>query len=461
MNEKLNTFNNTLKNKKIAVIGSGVSNLPLFKYLYELNCNITLFDQKKYEELEEEAKQAIATYNIKTSLGKNYLNNLNNFDIIFRSPSCLPTNPHLIKAQESGSIITTEIEQVIKLAPCKIIGVTGSDGKTTTTTLIYELLKSLGYNTYIGGNIGTPLFTKLKNIKKDDIIVLELSSFQLMNMQVSPNISVITNISPNHLDIHTNYQEYIQAKKNIYLHQTEQDTLILNYDDELVKTFKEEAKGQVRYFSSQYNLKNSYILENNYIKYNNTTFINTKDLKIKGKHNYINICTALNTIKDFIGAKEEQVKNTIKSFNGVAHRIEFIRELNGTKWYNDSASSSPSRTLAGLNAFDEDIILIAGGYDKNIPYEPLAKPILQKVSKLILFGNTKEKIYNAVMKEKKNTNSNLQIYVLDTLEEVVEVAKMLSTPEEIVLFSPASASFDMFKNAYQRGNKFKELVNKL
>lgn len=461
MNQKLIDFNNKLKNKTIAIIGAGVSNLPLLEYLYDLNCNITLFDEKEYKNLSEEIKQIIEKYEIKTSLGKEYLTKLIGFDIIFRSPSCLPTNQYLEEAKKNGSLITTEVEQVIKLAPCKIIGITGSDGKTTTTTLIYELLKKIGYNTYVGGNIGTPLFTKIKDLKENDIVVLELSSFQLMDMEVSPNISVITNISPNHLDIHKDYTEYIDAKKNIFLNQTKDGILILNYDDELVKNFKNEALGEVRYFSNKHKLKNSYILDDEYIKYNDEIFLNTNDLKIKGIHNYINITTALNTIKDFIKEDTNNIKEVLKEFTGVAHRIEFIREINQVKWYNDSASSSPSRTIAGINAFNEDIVLIAGGYDKNIPYEPLARPILDKVSKLILFGDTKNKIYDAVMSLKKQEESNLQIYVVDTLEEVIEIAKMVSKPGEIVLFSPASASFDMFKNAYQRGDIFKELVNKL
>ena len=459
MNKKIDEFNNELVKKKIAVIGAGVSNKPLLGYLGDLECDITLFDKKELNVFDEDVLNIINKYNIKTSLGDNYLESLVGFDIIFRSPSFLPTNVYLKKEIERGALVTTEIEQVIRLAPCKIIGVTGSDGKTTTTTLIYKLLSGLGYNTYVGGNIGTPLFTKIKDMKSDDIVVLELSSFQLMDMKVSPNISVITNISPNHLDIHGSYEEYINAKKNIFLNQNKNDIVVLNYDDELVKNFNKDAIGSVRYFSSKYDLKDSYILKDNYIKYNDEIIFDVRDLKIKGRHNYINICTALNAIKDYI--ELDKIKEIITDFGGVSHRIEFIREINSVKWYNDSASSSPSRTIAGLNAFSEKVVLIAGGYDKNIPYDPLAEPILNKVSKLILFGDTKNKIYDAVMKLKKQRDSDLQIYVMDTLDEVIEVAYQVSIPGEVVLFSPASASFDMFKNAYQRGDIFKEKVNKL
>jgi len=457
MNKKVEEFNNYLKSKKIAIIGAGVSNIPLIEYLSNLNANITLFDEK---ELTEEVKNKINKHNINTIVGPNCLEKLTGFDIIFRSPSCLPTNKYLQKEQQKGALITTEVEQVIKLSPCKVIGITGSDGKTTTTTLISKLLKGLGYNVHTGGNIGTPLFTQMDKIKKDDIIVLELSSFQLMNMPVSPHISIITNISPNHLDIHGSYEEYINAKKNIFINQTQDDLVVLNYDDELVRDFDKEAKGQVKYFSAKENLKDNYILDGNYIKYNNEIFLDTNELKIKGIHNYINITTALNAIKDYI-TDYELVKEIIKDFTGVAHRIEFIRELNGAKWYNDSASSSPTRTIAGLNAFSEKVILIAGGYDKNIPYTPLAKPILDKVKILILFGDTKEKIYKEVIEESKNQNKELEIYKLTTLEEVITKAHEIAVKDDVILFSPASASFDMFKNAYQRGDIFKELVNKL
>lgn len=463
MNKELMEFNEKLKDSKVAVIGLGVSNLPLLSYLTNLGCNIVLFDKKDYDYLIDDVKDIIKKYNIEVSLGKNYLEKLVGFDIIFRSPSILPTNSYLVKEKERGAIITSEVEQVIKLAPCKVIGVTGSKGKTTTTTVIGILLRGLGINTHIGGNIGTPIFTELYKIKKDDVIVLELSSFQLMEMSVSPDIAIITNISPDHLDIHSNYKEYIDAKKYIYKSQNNRDILVLNYDDKLVRKFADETKSKVKFFSKNLKLDKSYILDDNYIKYINgnleETIIDVKKINLKGQHNYLNICAALTAIDEYI--KRDKIFDIIKDFGGVKHRLEFVRELNGVKWYNDSSSTTPDKTNAGIMAFDEDVVLIAGGYDKNISYAPLARPILDKVSKLILFGDTKNKIYDAVMDLKKKENSDLQIYVMDTLEEVVLVAYQVSNAKEVVLFSPASASFDMFENAYQRGDLFKELVNKL
>ena len=460
MNRELNKFNEELKGKNVAVIGAGVSNAPLIKYLINLNCKITLFDRNKLDDLSKEVKDIIKKYKPNLSLGDDYLEKLIDFDIIFRSPSFLPTNPYLMKEMKKGAFVTTEVEQVIRLAPCKVIGVTGSKGKTTTTTIINEILKALGVSTYLGGNIGIPLFTKLKDMKKDDVVVLELSSFQLMGMKFSPNVALITNISPDHLDVHKDYDEYINAKKYILKNQDKDDVLVLNMDDKIVRKFSDEALGRVKYFGSS-KIKNSYYLKDDYIMYNEEKIIDTKNLILKGKHNYLNICAALNVVNEIVDIPNDQIEDIVKNINSVHHRLEFVRELNGVKWYNDSASTTPDKSLAGINAFDERIVLIAGGYDKNISYDIIAKPILKKVSKLILFGDTKNKIYDAVMKEKKKDNYDIKIYVMDTLEEVIDVAYEVSVSGEVVLFSPASASFDMFKNAYQRGDLFKELVNKL
>lgn len=465
MNQKYQEYINELKHKKIAVIGAGVSNLPLIKILHSASCDITLFDQKELKDMENDTAKYLEENKIKTHLGENFDKYLEGFDIIFRSPSFLPTNQVLVEEQKRGAIITTEIEQVIRLAPCPIIGITGSKGKTTTTTILYNILKSLGYSTYLGGNIGTPLFSKLDELKKDDIIVLELSSFQLMNMTVSPHIAVVTNISPDHLDIHGSYEEYIDAKKYLFYHQTKEDILVLNANDEIVANFSKEARGGVRYFQNasedEPSLKDTFILNGTYIEYNDEKIIDTTKLLLKGNHNYLNICAALNAIKDYINVPFNQLEDIIKNIKSVAHRLEFVRELDGVKWYNDSASTTPDKSLAGIYAFSEDIVLIAGGYDKNISYEPMAKPILEKVSKLILFGNTKDKIYQVVLNECRESGKNIPIYIMDTLEEVISVAKEISIPGEVVLFSPASASFDMFKNAYQRGDLFKSFVEKL
>lgn len=460
MNQKLEQFKEEISKKRIAIIGVGVSNLPLISYFKDLNCEIVLFDKKNLIEMDPKVQNIIKDGSFLCYTGDNYLDHLVGFDYIFRSPSLLPTNPFLVKEKERGAVVTTEIEQVIKLAPCKIIGVTGSKGKTTTTTIIHHILTKLGIHTYLGGNIGVPLFTKLDEMKKDDIVVLELSSFQLMNMSVSPNVAVITNISPDHLDVHKDYQEYIDAKKFIFLNQASDDTLVLNQDDEIVSKFQIESPGKVKFFG-QGDIVDGYSFREDFIRYNGEEVIDTSALLLKGSHNYLNICAALNAIASLVALPKDELEKIVSEIKGVSHRLEFVREVRGVSWYNDSASTTPDKTLAGLYAFSNSIVLIAGGYDKNISYVPLAEPILEKVSKLILFGDTKNKIYDAVMNLKKQKDVDIQIYVLDTLEEVVSVAYKVSVPGEVVLFSPASASFDMFKNAYQRGDKFKELVGRL
>lgn len=462
-NKNLEDFESKLKNQKIAVIGLGVSNIPLIDYLYQKNANVTVFDDREEEKLEQNVINKIKDYGFKFYLGKGNLNNLKGFDLIFRSPSCLPTKPELIEEKNRGAIVTTEIEQLIKMAPCKIIGVTGSDGKTTTTTLTYEILKNAGYKVYLGGNIGIPLFTKLSEIEPDDIIVLELSSFQLMGMEISPEIAGITNITPNHLNIHKDYQEYIDAKKNIFKYQDENGVLVLNVDNDITNSCRDEANGKVIMFSSTKKLENGFIVDNGIIKECEDGIrrhiIDTKDLKLKGEHNFQNICTALALTKGLVDI--DKAVDTIKEFSGVHHRLELVRVIDGVEWYNDSASTSPTRGISALNAFDnKEIVLIAGGADKNLDYTPIGRPIVEKVRCLILIGQTANKIYEAVKKELELQNKNLDIHMCESFKQSLDLAKRVAKSGQIVLFSPASTSFDMFKDMYDRGDRFKEEVMK-
>lgn len=462
-NDKLEEFNEYIRFRKVAIIGLGVSNLPLLDYMHEKKARVTVFDERMIEDISKEVMDKITNFGFEFNLGNNCLQKLNGFDIIFRSPSCLPTRPELHKEEKRGAIITTEIEMLMKMCPCKIIGVTGSDGKTTTTSLIYSILKKSGYNTFLGGNIGNPLFTKLPQMKPEDIVVLELSSFQLMGMEVSPDIAVITNITPNHLNIHKDYEEYIDAKKNIFKYQNENDMLILNYDNEITRSCEKEAKGKVIFFSHKEKLDNGFIVDGKIIKECEDKIrkhiFNGDDAILRGEHNLENIATAIATTKTLVST--EQAVEAIKEFKPVEHRIEFVKEIDQVKWYNDSASSSPTRTLSGLNAFDEEIILIAGGYDKNLDYQPLAKPIIEKVKALLLIGQTAGKIFDVVKEELEKENKDLDIYMCESLEQTVTLAKKLAKPGNVVLFSPASASFDMFKDFADRGNQFKKIVNNI
>ena len=464
-NEKLIEFNKYLTGRKVAIIGLGVSNLPLIDYLYNLKAKVTVFDQTEINDLDRKIVRKITNYGMGMSFGEKYLEELVGFDLIFRSPSCLPTNPYLVAEAERGAIITTEVEMVIKLSPCKVIGVTGSDGKTTTTTLISEILKAKEYNIFLGGNIGTPLFTKIGEMMPEDIVVLELSSFQLMDMKISPNISVITNITPNHLDKHESMEEYIAAKKRIFEYQTEEDLLILNYDNEVTREFEKEAPGKVMFFSSKSKLANGYIVDDYKIKSCEnglrSHILDTKEMKLRGVHNFENAAAAIMATKDLVDM--QTACDTILQFKGVEHRLELVVETKDrVKWYNDSVSSSPTRTIAGLNAFNlRNIILIAGGYDKNLDYAPLAKPIVENCKELILLGQTSSKIEKAVKQELKNQNKKMKIHLCADLKDTVKLAKSIAVQGDIVLFSPASASFDMFKNFAERGKIFKKYVKEI
>lgn len=469
-NKKLDKFKENIKGKKVAVLGIGISNIPAIKYLVELGAKVSARDKK--EKLHDSVDM-LKNIGVEFVLGDNYLKNLENYDYIFRSPGIKPFTYEIEKAVELGNtILTSEIEKVIELAPCKVIGVTGSDGKTTTTTLIAKFLEQAGYKVWLGGNIGTPLFSKLDEMKKEDVVVLELSSFQLMTLDKSPHISVITNISPNHLDYHKDYNEYIMSKANIFLSQNKNDILVLNKDCNITNNYLKIIEDRnidtnIRAFSVENDVKKGVYLKNNYIVSNifgkNEKICNIKDVKLVGIHNLANICAAATAIYDLVDKND--IKTVVTSFGGVEHRMELVAQKSGVKWYNDSIGTSPTRTIAGLKSFNDKVILIAGGYDKNIPYEPLSPYILEKVKHLILIGKTATKIRNAVIAEAKKKEVELKeildIVEFNTLEECVNYANKIAKENDIVVMSPASASFDMYKNFEERGNHFKKLVSKL
>lgn len=468
-NKKLEEFKNSIKGKNVAVLGIGISNIPAIKYLTKLGAKISARD--KNEKLSDEVK-LLQNEGVEFVLGDSYLEGLESYDYIFRSPGIKPFTYEIQKAIELGCILTSEVEKLIELAPCKVIGVTGSDGKTTTTTLIAKFLEEAGYNVWLGGNIGTPLFSNLEKIKKEDIIVLELSSFQLMTLGVSPHISVITNISPNHLDYHTDYNEYIISKSNIFMNQNKGSILVLNKDCNITNQFlniieDRKINTNIRSFSIEQEVINGVFLENKTIFSNISVkrekICNIEDIKLVGTHNYANICAAATAVYDLV--KINNIRNVISTFKGVEHRMELVLEKDGVKWYNDSIGTSPTRTIAGLKSFNDKVILIAGGYDKKIPYEPLAPYILDKVKHLILIGKTSSKIRNAVIKEAKKQNKNLEesldIVEFNTLEDCVKYSSKIANKNDIVVMSPASASFDMYRNFEQRGNHFKKLVKKI
>lgn len=465
INKDLEEFKTYVKGKYVAIMGMGVSNTPLIKYLMDLDANITVFDKRSEEELGKAVIEEYAIQGVKFSLGENYLENLVGYDIIFRSPSMRPDIPELEKELNRGAILTSEIEMLIDLCPGKVIAVTGSDGKTTTTTLIYKMLEAAGHHCYLGGNIGIPLFTKIDEMSPEDIIVLELSSFQLMTLKKSPQIAVVTNVSPNHLDIHKSYEEYIEAKKNIFKYQDKEGIVVLNYDNDITRDFALESKGNVRYFSTRVKLDDGVILDNEIIKISEgkirQQIINTEDILLLGKHNIENACTAIAAVKDLVSP--EDIVKVLTTFKGVEHRNEFVTAINGVKWYNDSIGSSPTRTIAGLVSFKNKVILIAGGYDKHLDYTDMGKYVVEHVKELILLGQTKGKIKEAVINELETRVPKIELPITEcqSLEEAVKKAYEIAKEGDTVFFSPASASFDMFKNFEERGNKYKELVLEL
>lgn len=465
-NSKFEEFKDNIKGKKIAVLGLGLSNIPAIIYLNKLGAQIYAHDQ--IESLNDKHEEIRKLDNIRFYLGDENLKDLDKVDYILRSPGVKPFLPEIEKAVKSGVKLTSEIELLVEYAPCKIIGITGSAGKTTTTTLITKILEDAGYNVWTGGNIGTPLFTKLDEIKPEDLIVLELSSFQLMTMKKSPNIAVITNIYEDHLDYHRDFKEYVMAKTNIFNHQKENDICILNYDSDFTNEFEKiifnnDIKNCVRYFSEKEILKDGAYIKDNSIYYKEkdktTKIIETSKLKLKGNKNYLNVCTAICAVKNFVEIPE--IIKSLESFNGVEHRIEYVATKDGVEYYNDSISTTPGKAMAALTAFDKKIILIAGGYDKNIDYTCLGEHIVRACKYVVLLGNTTKKIYDSIVNCKSYKKSEISIEKVNSLESAVAYAKDISKPGDIVVMSPASASFDMFSSYKERGNAFKKIVNKL
>jgi UDP-N-acetylmuramoylalanine--D-glutamate ligase len=465
-NIKLNKFKEFIKNKKIAVVGLGRTNLPLIEFLLQFTDSITGFDKAKLGSLPDTILQLLKK-GVKFSLGENYLSQIENYDIIFRTPGMRPDNPAFLKAIERGAVITSEMEVFFELCPAKIYGVTGSDGKTTTTTLIYKLLSEEGYNCYLGGNIGRPLIDQLGNINEKDIAVLELSSFQLMNIKSSPQTAVITNITPNHLDVHLSMNEYTESKKNIFMHQnhSKDSLLVLNYDNDITKSFYEEALGKAMFFSRKDNSIDGIVIKDEKIVFKNQNeevdIVKLSDILLPGDHNIENYMAAIAATLNKV--RVDTVKTVAQNFLGVEHRIELVREINGIKVYNDSIASSPTRTIAGLRSFKQKVILMAGGCDKKNDYEELGYVMLDTIKELVLTGQTAPKIRDAFETAKNNTNKgdNINVYNIDTFEEAVKKAFSLANPGDVVIMSPASTSFDLFKNFEERGKYFKEIVMSL
>ncbi len=441
-----------IKNKDVGFLGVGRSNMPLIRMLAKENVKMTVRDRKEKSSLGDFAKE-LCDLGVNMLCGEDYLKDLSCHDVIYKTPAIRGDMKEILSAKEKGSVITSEMELFFNLCPCKIFAVTGSDGKTTTTTLIYEMLKSKGYTCHLGGNIGRPLIGDIEKIKEDDFAVVELSSFQLLDMKKSPDVAVITNLSENHLDWHKDFDEYIKAKENIFNYQNKDCLLVLNDENEYTKAMKKKSHGKVRMFSSKNKTEGAY-LENDTIYLDGEEIIKREDIILPGLHNVENYMSAICAVYPLVD--KENIKKVSASFGGVEHRMEFVRTVYGVSYYNDSIGSSPARTEATLKAFSDKVVLIAGGYDKNLSYEKLGEIIGKKVKHLVLVGATSDKIEKAVRK-----CSDVKIERAESFFDAIMLAKEASSEGDKVVLSPASASFDMFRDFEERGRKFKEIVNSL
>lgn len=457
MNLLVDQYFSSLEDKRVAVLGIGVSNRPLIRMLLARGIHVLACDKTPREQLDAEVlalEQAGAVLHV----GEHYLDDVQ-ADVVFRTPGMHPQIPALQKLRSTGAQITSEMEAFFEVCPCRIIAVTGSDGKTTTTTLIAKILEHAGHRVWVGGNIGAPLLPQAADMQPTDIAVVELSSFQLMTMERSADIAVVTNLAPNHLDVHRDMAEYVQAKKQVFLHQSTDGIVVLNHDNALTRGFAAEVSGRVVWFSRQTRPVRGVYLENGTVFRDGKKIMDASDIRIPGLHNVENYMAAACAVENL--ATDEDIAFVAKTFSGVEHRIEFVRELDGVKYYNDSIASSPSRTIAGLHAFRQKLVLIAGGYDKKIPFDELGEELCTHVRLLILCGATAQKIEAAVQAAPAYRPGQPEILHAQTLKEAVQLAQAQATPGDIVTLSPACAAFDQFKNFMVRGETYKKLVQEL
>lgn len=472
MTDKVKEYLDSLKDKKVAFVGMGVANVPCAEWLAEHGVEVYACDKRDREYIGTDICSRLDALGVKFSLGENYLDILPEMDIVFRSHGILPfQNKWIGECIERGQKVTTEIEVFFRLCPAKIIGVTGSNGKTTTTTIISKMLEAEGIKVYLGGNIGKALMPKLENITPDDIAVVELSSFQLLtmgNMVNKPDISVVTNIEITHQDHHVNLDEYVDAKRNILIYQSADSKTVLNADcdysigSRVYHDMRYDVRGKLYEFSISHPVENGAFLdENGDIVFSengvHTVLFNKDIIKIPGMHNIENYCTAISAVWGLVSV--ENMKKIAETFGGVEHRIEFVREFKGVKYYNDSIATSPSRVISGLKAFNQKIIMICGGSDKGNDMSQMVPLILEKVKLIVLNGATADKIYDTIVSDDNYKNSGLKIEKTDTMEHALMIAKDFAVSGDIVSLCPACPAFDQFKTFEYRGRRFKELVN--
>lgn len=450
-----------ISSKKIAILGIGISNTPLILDFLKKGARVFACDRRNREQIGELADRLEAA-GAELRLGEGYLRNLE-VDIIFRTPGMSFYLPELEQARKRGIAVTSEMEVFFDLCPATIFAVTGSDGKTTTTSLIAAMLKAQGKTVHVGGNIGKPLLPEIDSISPDDFVVVELSSFQLISMRKSPDVAVVTNVAPNHLDMHRDMDEYVQAKKNILLHQNAFSRTVLNLDNEITASFCKDVRGQLLTFSMEKRVNNGAWLDDDGILHMayrgiDAPVLDRKEIRLLGDHNVDNYLAAISAVWGYVSV--DSIKKVAREFTAVEHRLEFVRELDGVKYYNDSIASSPTRTIACLKAFDAPILLLAGGYDKHIPFEPMVPYVLEKVRVITLSGPTADAIEKAIRSD-KNYHGSPEIIRVKDIREGLNILRQKAHKGDIVALSPACASFDAFPNFAKRGEFFKKAVEEL
>ncbi len=461
MDNRLDAFFARLRSKKVFVIGIGVSNTPLIKLLLKKGVPVTVCDKKDAAALGSICDE-IRSWGAKLLIGSDYPETFD-ADVIIRAPGVYFDLPALVAARKNGAVVTSEMELFFDYCPCPIYAVTGSDGKTTTTSIIAECLTKQGKLVHLGGNIGRCLFDKVEEMSHNDIAVVELSSFQLMSMRKSPDVAVVTNVNPNHLDIHKDMNEYITSKKNLFLHQNAFGRCVLNAENEITRSFASETRGQTVFFSSLKKVDNGvYLKDGKLVHVTNgeeEEIMAADEILLPGTHNMENYMAVFAAVWGVVDVKV--MAEIARTFKGVEHREEFVRELDGVRYYNDSIATTPTRTIAALNALKKNVILIGGGYDKKIPFEPLGKPVVDTCKAVILFGDTSKKMGDAITAAPGYSAEKVPILYVGNMFEAVQKARSLAKSGDFVTLSPACASFDRYPNYETRGEEYKTLVKKL
>ncbi len=438
------------KNKKIFIFGLARSGYEVAKLLSNYNNDILVVDKTDTDMEHIKELNTLNVKFIKTDTPENLLDNT--YDYVVKNPGIINIHPCILKAKELGIKIINEVEVAYDFIKDKatIIGITGSNGKTTTTTMIYEIIKKANLNVHLAGNIGYPLSSIVNKIKENDIIVAEISDHQLLDTyKFKTNISVLTNLSPVHIDFHGSYENYKNTKKKIFNNHTSNDLAILNLNNKDVLEITKDIKSTKLYFSN--NTKTDIYLDNNIIYYKDKPILNTNDIKVKGIHNYENIMCMLGVVKEF-NISDDIIIDYLKEFKGVEHRIEFVRNINDISFYNDSKATNTESTIVALKSFNNNVILLLGGLDRGHSFDPL-NPYLKNVKYILTFGETKNRIKDWAKEQ------NINCLVFDTLKEATLKSYELATNNDTVLLSPACASWDQYKCMEDRGNEFKSIVN--